>query len=149
MFENLSLKAKILLGSSVTLIFLIALGLLSLSSIKSLQETNGRVDHTHKVIQEAMHIEAAAVDMETGMRGYLLAGKEGFLSPYTNGQKRFSELVTSLKKTVSDNPAQVTLLGDVQTTIEDWQSNVTESAIALRHAIGDAKSMHHMADLVA
>ena len=37
-----------------------------------------------------MSIEAAAVDMETGMRGYLLAGQEGFLDPYTDGRRRSS-----------------------------------------------------------
>ncbi len=148
MFENVSLKVKILLGSAVTLCFLVILGLISLSSISSLQETNGWVDHTHEVIQEAMEIEAAAVDMETGMRGYLLAGKDEFLGPYKAGKSRFQALIAKLKGTVSDNPAQVTLLGDVESTIQDWQDNVTESAIDLRREIGDAQTMNDMAILV-
>jgi len=149
MFENLSLKAKILMGSGVTLSFLVIVGFVSLNSIGSLQTTNAWVDHTHEVIQEAMKIEASAVDMETGMRGYLLAGQEEFLGPYKQGKKHFEQQIKALKSTVSDNPAQVTLLGDVETTIEEWQSNVTESAIALRTEIGDAKTMNDMAALVA
>ncbi len=148
MFEKLSLRAKILLGSSVTLSFLVILGFVSLNSIRSLQTTNGWVDHTHVVIQEAMEIEAAAVDMETGMRGYLLAGKEEFLGPYKQGKKRFEGLIQELKNTVSDNPTQVSLLSEVETTIEEWQSNVTESAIALRRVIGNAQTMNDMAKLV-
>ncbi len=104
MFENVSLKVKILLGSAVTLCFLVILGLISLSSISSLQETNGWVNHSHEVIQEAMEIEAAAVDMETGMRGYLLAGNDEILGPYKAGKPRFQSLVGKLKVTVSDNP---------------------------------------------
>jgi len=149
MFENLSLRAKILMGSGVTLSFLVILGFVSLNSIGSLQKTNAWVGHTHEVIQAAMLIEAAAVDMETGMRGYLLAGKDEFLGPYKQGKKRFEQEVKTLKSVVSDNPAQVTLLGDIETTIEEWQSNVTESAIGLRAEIGDAKTMNDMASLVA
>jgi methyl-accepting chemotaxis protein len=44
------------------------------------------------------------------MRGYLLAGKESFLTPYNNGRDNFKSLVAELSGTVSDNPAQVTLL---------------------------------------
>ncbi len=53
-----------------------------------------------------------------------------------------------LKKTVSDNPAQVKLLNEVEQTIAAWVKNVTEPTIALRRKIGDAKTMNDMAKLV-
>jgi len=106
------------------------------------------VTHTYKVIEQANAILSAAVNMETGMRGYLLAGKEDFLDPYKNGQKQFNELVNVLKQTVSDNPAQVQLLEEISKTINDWTKDVTEPTIALRREIGDAKTMDDMADLV-
>jgi methyl-accepting chemotaxis protein len=87
--------------------------------------------------------------METGMRGYLLAGKEEFLNPYTGGEKKFRDLTAALKTTVNDNPAQVELLGQIGQTINEWQEKVTEPAIALRREIGDAKTMDDMARLVA
>ncbi|MCP4047459.1 MAG: chemotaxis protein, partial [Gammaproteobacteria bacterium] len=45
-------------------------------------------------------------------------------------------------------PAQVMLLGEMEATIKAWQDNVTESNIALRREIGDAKTMDDMADLI-
>lgn len=83
------------------------------------------------------------------MRGFLLAGEEGFLNPYKQGRDNFYKLITSLKKTVSDNPEQVKLLGDIVSTIDSWQTDVTESTIQLRRDIGDAKTMDDIADLVA
>ncbi len=118
-------------------------------TLDALVEASEMVNHTHGVIEGAMKIEAAAVDMETGMRGYLLAGKKEFLGPYRNGEKRFFERLEKLSTAVSDNPAQVTLLGDMGKTIKEWQEEVTESAIALRTEIGDAKTMNDMAKLVA
>jgi len=147
-FRNLSLKAKIILGGCVPLVMVVILGAVAYTSVGSLLNSSKMVDHTHVVIEEAMKIEAAAVDMETGMRGYLLAGKDEFLGPYEAGQERFGKLIEELKTTVDDNPAQVKLLGETVETISGWTGNVTEPAIALRREIGDAETMDDMADLV-
>ncbi len=147
-FKRLGLKAKLMLGSSAPMIFVIILGAVTYLSISSLLNSNQWVDHTHKVIADAKSIEAAAVDMETGMRGYLLAGQEVFLEPYINGQKRFYDQVARLQKTVDDNPAQVKLLGEINSTIKEWQEKVTEPTIALRREISKSKSMDDMRDLV-
>jgi methyl-accepting chemotaxis protein len=148
MFKNIGLKFKILLGSCVTLVLMVMLGIVSIDAIKTLTISNEKVYHTHVVIATANEIVAAGVDMETGMRGYLLAGKEGFLDPYKAGQTKFYELITSLSKTVSDNPAQVQLLSEVKTNIDAWQKDVTEVQIELRRQIGDAKTMNDMSHLV-
>lgn len=148
-FRNLPLGIKIPLGSAGPLVLVAALGYVSWNSIGSLLESNKSVDHTHVVIQEAMYIEAAAVDMETGMRGYLLAGQEGFLDPYIGGQARFKKTLNELKGTVSDNPAQVKLLDEIDDVIGEWVKNVTTNAIDLRKQIGDAKTMNDMASVVS
>lgn len=142
------LKIKILSGAIVPLVLLLILGLISINSINTISETNDMVEHTHKVLAESNNIISSAVDMETGMRGYLLAGQEGFLAPYEGGEKATYKQLTSLKNTVNDNPKQVKRLEEVESTLKAWQSNVTEPNIALRRKIGDAKTMNDMAALV-
>ncbi|GIC82673.1 methyl-accepting chemotaxis protein, partial [Moritella sp. F3] len=107
-----------------------------------------RVEHTYRVIATAQAIVASAVNMETGMRGFLLAGEDEFLSPYNQGKEQFYSLITQLSSTVSDNPAQVALLNSSKSTIDEWIAKVVEKQIALRRSIGDAKTMNDMADLV-
>ena len=82
------------------------------------------------------------VDMETGMRGFLLSGKEGFLDPYKSGGKTFNELVASLSQTVNDNPAQVKLLAEIKSNIDAWKKGVTEPMINLRHRVIKGHSKH-------
>ena len=69
--------------------------------------------------------------------GYLLAGKDEFLGPYTSGQEKFDQLVASLSETVSDNPAQVKLLGEVKATIDQWMGKVIIPAIAPHRIMPD------------
>ncbi|WP_035479894.1 CHASE3 domain-containing protein [Aliagarivorans marinus] len=148
MFSRLSIALKLSLGTGIPLLLILVLSIVAISSANRQVASNQMVDHTYKVIQQALQIEAAAVDMETGMRGYLLAGKEAFLEPYNGGRQRFGQQVRQLQQTVSDNPAQVKRLGEIDKTINDWVNNVTEPAIALRREIGDAKTMDDIADMV-
>ena len=118
------------------------------NNVDELKQLNGWVEHTYNVIATAQAIVASAVDMETGVRGFLLAGQEQFLAPYTGGKTRFYQLIDELAQTVSDNPAQVALLGESKNTIDNWISRVVETQITLRREIGDAKTMDDMADLI-
>ncbi|SQD78536.1 CHASE3 domain-containing protein [Moritella yayanosii] len=148
MFEKLKFKTKLLSGYGLILLLMLMITGMVFVSVKSLVKDFGWVNHTHGVLADASSLEAAAVDMETGMRGYLLAGKSEFLAPYKQGNKTFNSLLQSLSNTVADNPAQVKLLKEISSTISQWQSKVTEPVIALRTEIGDAKSMNDMADMI-
>ena len=147
-FSNLKTKSKILLGICSPMVLLAALGGVSVYSINSIVETNQRVDHTYAVLGDAAAIVGSAVDMETGMRGYLLAGQDGFLDPYRGGEEAANSGITALQETVNDNPAQVERLAEVERILREWQEKVTEPTIALRRKIGDAETMNDMAALV-
>jgi methyl-accepting chemotaxis protein len=149
MFKNFKFKTKLLAGYGIILSLMLIIAVVVFISVKSLTTNFGWVDHTHKVLAKASRIQAAAVDMETGMRGYLLAGKEEFLEPYHNGRNTFISLTSSLSDTVADNPAQVQLLKEISKTITSWQENVTEPMIQLRREIGDSKNIAEIADLVS
>ena len=146
--QDIKTKPKILMGIAVPLVLLVILGGLAIFNINKISGTTASVNHTYDVLAKANDIIASGVDMETGMRGYLLAGKEGFLDPYKGGQKAAYERIAALQETVSDNPGQVERLGEVEKTLREWQANVTEVQIKLRRDIGDSQTMNDMAALV-
>jgi methyl-accepting chemotaxis protein len=148
MIEKMKFRTQLFAGNGVVLGLLVIISIVVYLSITSLLNSFNMVDHTHTVVQEAMMIEASAVDMETGMRGYLLAGEENFLDPYNTGSERFNELVKKLSKTVDDNPAQVQLLAEIKDNINQWKEQVTEKNIELRRKIGHAKTMNDMAHII-
>ena len=147
-FSNLKTRTKILAGTIAPLMLILVIAGISVFGLSKTQKISGWVEHTHNVLAKADGIISAAVDMETGMRGYLLAGKEEFLDPYKSGQKAAYERIAGLQKTVSDNPAQVKRLGEAESVLRAWQKDVTEPQIVLRSEIGDAETMNDMAALV-
>ena len=147
-FANLKTKPKIQLGMCSPLILLMILGVVNVFSITSIVDSNKAVDRTRVALDEASGIVGSAVDMESGMRGYLLAGKEDYLGPYKNGEKATYERIAALRQTIHNNPKQVERLNEVEGILREWQAKVTGPTIALRREIGDAKTMNDMARVV-
>lgn len=147
-FKNLPLITKVLIGGLTPLILLIVIVGITLFNIAKMRTTNASVEDSYNVLSLAQEIIGTAVDMETGMRGYLLAGKEGFLTPYRDGEQLTYQKITALQRTVADNPSQVKRLEDVSNILKSWQDNVTTPNINLRRKIGNADNMNDMAILV-
>ena len=146
--SNINTKPKVLMSAAVPLILMIVVAAIALINLERMTRTQGWVDHTQRVLADADKIVGAAVDMETGMRGYLLAGEEQFLEPYVAGQSAAYQGLAQMRETVSDNPPQVARIQEAEETLRQWQSEVAEPQIALRRAIGNAATMNDMADEV-
>lgn len=147
-FDNLKTQTKILVGASSPLVLLVILAAIVILNLNSILSTNKQVTHTYDVLGEANAIIASAVDMETGMRGFMLAGKEEFLDPYKNGERAVYSSIQQLQQTVNDNPPQMARLQRIADTLKEWQQNVTEPAIALRREVGTSRTMDDVANLV-
>ena len=148
-YADLRTKPKILLGVTPSLLILVFMGVASIMMLDSIMSTHRWVTHTEAVLTESTEVVESAINMETGMRGFLLAGEDQFLGPYRAGEERVYATIEDLQVTVSDNPAQVERLNEARTILQDWQANVVEPMIDLRRRIGNADTMNDMADLVA
>ncbi len=146
---SLDIRSKILLAVAVPLVFAIAVGGIAIVNIQRMAHTQGWVDHTQRVLGQAASILGAAVDMETGMRGFLLAGQDQFLETYENGGARVFKMLSDLRQTVSDNPPQVEKLQDAEDILKQWQTDVVAKLVALRREIGDAPTMNDVAGEVS
>lgn len=144
LIDEISLRAKIYFVTVVTLFFLLMLGAVYLGTIREIQKTEHMVNHTHEVLEEMNIIIEDALNMETGMRGYLLSGKKEFLVPYKLSNKEIHEKIKFLTTKVDDNPSQVQLIGEVKETIDTWITQNAEPFITLRDEIGSSKNMNHM-----
>ncbi len=148
-FANLKTKTKILIGICSPLVLLMVLGLVAGFNVNGLVETSVSLNQSRDITERAAAIETSALNMETGMRGYLLAGRESFLEPYNKGEVETYELLQSLRDSIGQsNPEQLERLNRTEKILREWQENVTVPSIELRRQIGDAQTMNDMARLV-
>ena len=89
------------------------------------------VEHSERVIGNANEVMKLSVDLETGMRGYLLTGDETFLAPYKSGKAKISVEMTTLLELVSDSPIQQDRLRRIRALQNQW-TDYAEAVIGQR-----------------
>ncbi|MBV7481117.1 response regulator [Pseudomonas sp. PDM31] len=109
------------------------------SLITYLLSTIQWVEHTDRVINNANEAVKLTVDLETGMRGYLLSGDEHFLDPYETAKPRIAVAVDTLLELTADNPVQTDRLRRLQALHAEWTA-YAQSMIDLQRTSGDYRS---------
>jgi len=94
------------------------------------------VEHTDRVIANGNEISKLAVDMESGMRGFVLTGDEPFLAPYEIAKAKVVPEIRKLTELVSDNPSQVDRLHRIEALHEEW-SQFAQAMISMRRSDSD------------
>jgi PAS domain S-box-containing protein len=79
-----------------------------------------RVEHSDRVITAANSTLRNLIDVETGVRGYLLTGTREFLEPYTAALSRVRSSFDELRSLVADNPAQLRDLDEWNRLTTAW-----------------------------
>ncbi|MBV1901332.1 MAG: CHASE3 domain-containing protein, partial [Kordiimonadaceae bacterium] len=148
MFQNLSTRVKINIGFLTPIFFSVILGISVMLAIQSIKEANENVVLLDSYLDNLQKLENSTLDMETGMRGFLLAGREDFLAPYNVGAKNTFDQLAELNKQFATTPEQMPYLEKIETLVTDWQNNVAEPNIELRRAIANASNMNDISILV-
>jgi CheY-like chemotaxis protein/signal transduction histidine kinase len=78
------------------------------------------VEHSDRVISQGNAVFKLLIDMETGMRGYLVGDDPVFLEPYNRARDRLDNDFGKLTDLVSDNPEQVATLRQIQAVHGQW-----------------------------
>jgi signal transduction histidine kinase len=120
-------------------VLMVALAVVLLWQIDRLLRVEQQVSHTNEVIAQAHEIEKLLVDMETGVRGFLITGRANFLEPYNKALPSIESEFDSLARLVSDNPAQGQRLEELRAKRRQWEDYARE-VIYLHDSGGDYQS---------
>lgn len=147
--RDLTLRTKILCAALIPIVFIVVLSAFGVHSVRQLLGSMYEVDYSHRVVRQAVQVQEDALNMQTGMRGFLLMGDNDSLEPYRDGEKRIRSNIAELRTSVESDPAQVKRLDNIEAVIDKWNKDSAIPAIKLRHEIGDAKGMDDLGVLVA
>lgn len=70
------------------LVLVVVTGMFALQLLGATQqhEMGESARHSEQVLRVSNGLERRVIDLETGLRGYLLTGQEAFLAPYTEAR---------------------------------------------------------------
>ena len=98
------------------------------------------VDRTDQAISQAYQTQKLLVDMETGLRGYLITGEQEFLGPYQQAQPAVRSSISQLAAFAADDPTQAEQLTQLIPQYDQWE-RYSQEAISLRDTGGDYTSL--------
>jgi len=100
------LRRRIAIGLAVGAFLSIFMGLLNLRSIRREVTDAQWAAHTLAMSTALRATRASAVDVETGARGFALAGEDWILEPYDSGRQNLTKNLEALRRLTADKPEQ-------------------------------------------
>ena len=101
-----TIGVKITGGFAAILAVFAVVGSLSYGNVGDLGHNAGQVTHTYEVLHQVDGVLGSLVGMETGMRGYVVAGEDEFLEPFDDGIVTLFEHFDEGRTLTLDNPVQ-------------------------------------------
>lgn len=90
----------------VMVLTLLGVSALTMRSLDQFVEHSDKVSHTVTVVAQANQVMIDILEVQTGVRGYILTGKEKYLMPYLTVLKVVEDDLHQLRLLTQDNPAQ-------------------------------------------
>ncbi|MBA3645250.1 MAG: response regulator [Gemmatimonadaceae bacterium] len=128
-------RAAAIAAGVAALVIVVAVGLMTLSSLRTLVETRAMVNHTYDVLA-ALDAERVALDeAESSQRGFIITGFESSLGKSFNSPRMAMDAIAELRRLTRDNPQQQRTL-DTLETLARAKLALIDQTIALRRASG-------------
>lgn len=102
------------IGLSIVIITVTIILLISIRQSQRVKSTSQLVNKEWDIIHHIQKIIQAALDNETGARGYVITGKEEFLQPLYNSEKGLKDNMAILNDLVKSKPVQVVKTDSLQ-----------------------------------
>lgn len=141
---NFSIHAKIITAYLTILICLVLSLLIVINRMTALQsEVEFISQHDMEVHDLVNQIQKNVLEMETGMRGYVLTGQEEYLEPYHQGNRSWLDNYNKLHSLLADNSSQQRNLEEIKPLIQNWVASTGEYYINQKRAGNDTALAKH------
>jgi signal transduction histidine kinase len=128
---NPSLTARIVGASALLALFVGGVFAVEQLAVSSLRGATSAETRSRDVGRAALALEAQVLDLENGLRGYLIDGKPALLQPWRRARVALPGRVTALKRLVASNPAQRARVATLSGAISSFQQDYALPLIAI------------------
>ncbi|GHH98762.1 ATP-binding protein [Neobacillus kokaensis] len=141
---NFNIHAKIITGYLTILICLVLALLIVIDRMNDLQkEVDFVSQHDVEVHDLANQIQKNVLDMETGVRGYVITGDKEYLEPYNQATRSWLDNYNKLHSLLKESGNQQSALEDMKPLIINWITTFGEVVIQEKKAGNTAALEKH------
>ncbi|MGQ0579215.1 MAG: PAS domain-containing protein [Betaproteobacteria bacterium] len=119
---------------------LLAIDLYALGAYRNLEQAADELRTRSEMLEALQPLPAIVLQMQSGMRGYLLTGDESFLRRYRAASESFPATVAHALALVGNDPAQRARLEEAARLTEEWLAAYLSPLVVKRSASEGARS---------
>lgn len=118
----MKISTKLFLGFVIISFFFTAVAFINFNLSDDVLDNSNWLAKSQEVRRSSAALQLSIVDMDAGMRGFLLTGNEAFLEPYALGIEQLPGMFSALEKLVSSSPTQLQQLNQIQEIHKKWHN---------------------------
>ncbi len=130
----MKLSVKLFVGFVLILLLFTAVAIVNFRLSEDVIQNSQWVTRSQIVVRNSAALQRNIIDMETGLRGYLLNGNETFLQPYYAAKDQLNNLFSETKRFIADSPEQADNINKIIRLQQNFQDNYAEPLIAMVRA---------------
>ncbi|EPC4333583.1 methyl-accepting chemotaxis protein [Enterobacter asburiae] len=147
MFKNLNISTRLTIAFSAIVVLMIAVSGLLYMSFDRVTAVSKLNVHSYKVVDNLRTVTENLVNMETGIRGFALTGKQDVLQPFSEGDEVFRRGVSELISLTNDNQLQQNKFLKISQLEDEWKKTFALPLIQNRNEV--AKGMLNMDSFIS
>jgi signal transduction histidine kinase len=126
-----SLSARVVAGSAMLALLVAAAFGVLVYAILTLDDATKRERHAKDVTAATLRLEKLVIDLETGVRGFILTRNERLLDPFNKARADLPRQLREVERLVSANPAQQRRARELALAIRDYRRDYAEPVVEL------------------
>jgi PAS domain S-box-containing protein len=124
--------------SLIGLGMLLVIGIAAILTLRQVNESDYWVDHTRQVISTNQQLLSDVQEAESGKRGYLITGDDGYRELHRVSSQDISATLAKLKQLTADNPGQLQRIEGLEALIAKRMAVLDEGVRQRRQSGFDA-----------
>jgi signal transduction histidine kinase len=102
----LSLQTRLVFASAVLAVLVVGVFVALIVAVSAARTATNEEARSKNVTAAALELEKLVLDLETGVRGYVLTGNPNFLQPYTSAKRQLPKSRATFAELTKDEPRQ-------------------------------------------
>ncbi len=135
MYSKLSISQKLYLSFALIIALLIVLVFSAYRGFRQVDDATTSNVHTYQVLSQAQMALEQLINIETGMRGFVIGATDNFLEPQIAGEQNFSKSLAALVQLTKDNAEQQTRLASLDQLQKRWLNEDIHPIISMRRQL--------------
>ncbi|HET6643605.1 MAG TPA: ATP-binding protein [Gaiellaceae bacterium] len=133
--KSLSLALRMIVASAVLAALVASVFAVLINAVSGLNDATRREAHAKDVTAATLRLEKLVLDLETGVRGYILTGEDGFLKPYREARQELaSGRLREFERLASTTPEQGRRARNLTTAIRQYEQDYAVNLLNIARA---------------